>query len=225
MAAQGALIGGVPGALIGGGIGFLSSYFSKDPEQERQERMRRYLESIRRLRGEAITRFTSELGGQEQRLLAEGQQGAGRRATALGRSADAESFLLPVRGQILRETSAARERGLRQIEDDYGRAELSAEEGFADRPIQPSVSDYLMEIGGQALNFSLGQQAISAQKSFDDRFMSEIEVMRKALTRRDQNAAMDFSGGSFNLPSYGRNEIYTVPQALYRFSASDMFRR
>jgi hypothetical protein len=235
-AAQGAMIGSVipglgtvAGAAIGGGVQLLSSLFSRDPEEERRSRYAAYLEKVRELRTRALedletgtTTSLRRIGTQTVGLAGQDRAAAARRAIALGRSADAESFILPSQQKIYEQGSLATqnllegaERRRSDINQRYLNAELDAEAGFQDRPIEPTLSDTLAEIGGAVAEWAPRYQMVKNQEVFNDRYGKWLEDYRNALTATDQNnATAQMVPNAIIVPNPNRSSILTVPSSI-----------
>jgi hypothetical protein len=189
----------------------------KSPEEIAEERQKRYLETIRRLRGDDIREGLREISESTMANTALARAGAGRRALALGRASDAESFILPAEQQVLNAGAQSRERFLADRNRYWREAELKAEEGLFDIPRSPSVSDYLMEIGGMGTKLGTGLESIEAQREFNDRYISEITALRNAITGKDQKDVSSLWNNGLALPDYGRGTISTVPSRTLGF--------
>jgi hypothetical protein len=227
------------GALAGGVLGGISSLFSKDPEKERQDRLNAYLAQIRQLREQSLGQLDTDVNQGLKDIYqnttnqaAQSRQAAARRATALGRSSDAEGFIQPLQQQIYGGGSQATGNLLeqqvalrKQIGNQYDMMEANAQGGFADRPIQPSVSDYLTNVGGQVAQFCAAQKSIESQTDFNKAY---LDILRNSMGGTEQRGVNEILGsrvGQLTLPDYGRNPIVTNPSQWSTFGNSDLMRR
>jgi outer membrane murein-binding lipoprotein Lpp len=172
-------VGGPVGAAIGGGLGFLSGLFSQSPEDQMAERKRELLAAILDARRNAMREVAQETAGQ----MASARAAASRRALSMGRQSEAESFILPAEQQV----SARGFDTSRQIGRQFDQATLQAETDYAGRPIQPGVGDWLMELGGAALEYKQGQDY--------------LETIRNAYQLPNPNASVSDLNRYFSNPS------------------------
>lgn len=183
------------------GAGLIGKLFSKSPEDERQERRAELRRRINELRKSTLAEHTKAIQAGVERINAATQaqavssrQAARRRATALGFSGEAESFILPAEGQVLERGSEARrgyETTAREIgaglNQQFDQAELGAELDFAGRPIEPGLTDYLLEIGGAGFQFGQAQR----QADLQEEYFNELAGQGKPLA-----AGIDFRGNA-----------------------------
>jgi len=155
-AGTGFAIGGPWGAVAGGATGALLSLLEKTPEEEREERIDELRRKLERTRFEGIGRILKNTRGQVE---AE-RQAAIERAAAGGRGSQAESFIVPAVGRVARSGQEA----LSSYQSAMDQAELGLESDIAQRPIEPNITDYLGELGSQAMQYKLGQDYIKTQE-------------------------------------------------------------
>lgn len=150
------------------GAGLLGKIFGRSPEDERRKRkeelskaLLRAQANVRRLEREALEDVRLLTGG----LVSRASQSAARRASALGQVGDVESFVLPASEQASR-LGLEQNRVAREL---FNRAQLSLQEqevgierDFANRPIEPSIADYLLTAGGQGISYGLESDYINA---------------------------------------------------------------
>ena len=148
----GEIFGGV-GAAVGAGVGGLLSLFDPSEEEIATKRKNELLKAIAQMRYQAILHGAETIGKQTTANAAAERQAAAARALSLGHSADAESFILPAVSRVNTAGSEALSRYNLGVESNFDNAEIAAQANYADRPIQPGISDYLAEIGGSALAF------------------------------------------------------------------------
>ena len=133
--------------------GFLTGFFESNPEDERRKRKAEYLKRLAEIKKKQITQGTEIIGKQTAGITAQSRQAAARRAASLGVEAgDVESFVLPAESQATVQGSRALQQFLSGTEREFSQAELEAEAGFADRPIEPNLTDTLLDLGSTALN-------------------------------------------------------------------------
>ena len=159
-ASVGASIGGPPGAIIGAAAGGLISLFGGSPEEKRRKRKDELIAAIRRIKTQNIAAGANIIGAQTQRNVASGRAAAARRAAALGVAAEpmvetAAGKALDVGGQDLN-------RFVAQTTAQAGEQELQAETEFSGRPIEPSISDYILGLGGAASEVKHGIDVATA---------------------------------------------------------------
>jgi hypothetical protein len=171
MAAAGASIGGLPGGIIGGAVGFLSSLFGggPDPEEIMAERKRRAQVAI----AEAYTAARKNLAIDAKEAVAQASQGAARRALAGGREAS-EGDIAASTGKVYSETG----RAMRDLAEKEASANTELEAGYAARPIEQEMplSEVLLNLGASAasINNSFKQQAaIDAQRKAAEHMQTE----------------------------------------------------
>ena len=139
------------------------------------------------------TSLISQTGGMQSNNLA----AAKRRAIAEGRPNDVSSIANPGTQQIatgasnaLTSYNQASNQQLFDIGNQYDQEATQAQMGFADRPIQPSVSDTLLTAGTTAANTAIQYQGLQAYKNY-----------------LGTNPPMGGGGGTYNpntvVPSYG----------------------
>lgn len=182
-AGVGFLLGGGVGAGIGAGIGALGgligSWGEQSPEEIRQERLARLKAMIQQSRTNAIARasgliktgrenLSSNIGGMQANVLAS----AKRRAIAAGRPDEVAAYAAaPTEAFATQGSQATKEYNLnaaQQIEalnQGFDQADLNAEAGFADRPIEPNVSDILLNLGSSAADIAMKSQLVDAYKA------------------------------------------------------------
>lgn len=163
-AATGFGFGGGPwGAIAGGAVGFVSSLFDKDPEEERRRRRAELLAEIAKARTARLERGTREINQGTTGAMSNAAAAAAKRAASLGRS-DVEAFLLPGQSAIAEAGSNALRGFQTETENYFDQAQLEAEFGFAGRPIEPGITDYLEELGVAGLQYKSAQDRVSAMK-------------------------------------------------------------
>jgi hypothetical protein len=118
------------------------------PEQQRQKRKNDLIAAIRRIQQENIASGSNLIGQQTQKNIASERAAAARRAAAGGFSAEqnvggAESRALEAGGTEL-------QRYIQATNAQASQAEIGAEQEFAERPMAPGPSDWLLSLGGAA---------------------------------------------------------------------------
>ncbi|MBU2060095.1 MAG: hypothetical protein KKB38_20485 [Gammaproteobacteria bacterium] len=166
-AAIGSMIPGV-GTLIGGGIGgaigFISGLASDSPDVIRQRRKVELLKSIAGYRErslkEGVAKINKFITGQVKNV----QQGGAKRALSMGRQGEGEAFITSGVSNVLEQGSRATEGFLESTNRYYDQAELGVEQDWAGRPIEPSLTDVVEELGIAGLQYDAAQKRIAAMK-------------------------------------------------------------
>lgn len=164
-AAIGSAISPGIGTAIGAGLGLVASFFDKDydPEEERRRRRTELLAEIAKARTARLERGVKEIGQNTAGLMANVAADARRRAAAEGRS-DVEALILPGQSNVAEAGSNALRGFQTDTQNYFDQAQLEVEQGWAGRPIQPGITDYLEELGVAALQYKSAQDRVSAMK-------------------------------------------------------------
>jgi hypothetical protein len=178
---------GIPGSVIGGGVGLLAGLFSEDPSEIARKRWEAFKRSLQEMKQREITEGTKFIGKQTAANVASATAGGRRRAIATGRDYQSESFILPGVGQA--ETTGARalENFLTDTENKYNAMEMQANLGEVNLPIPEQPSDYFDVIAG-----GVGQFAGNKNR---------YDLLEKAL----------MGGANVTKPQFLNNQL-TVPQ-------------
>ena len=155
-------VGNVIGAIGGGLIGGIGSLFGSSAEETRRQHYNEYISMINQLRGDTLNRGFTNIGGQIQRNMSAARQAATRRAAALGRKGDTESFVAPVESRAQEAGGQALTNWWNQTEAGYNQAEANAALQFGQRDIQPSVGETIGTIGGGIANYLQNKDYIKA---------------------------------------------------------------
>lgn len=142
----------VVGGLIAKGVGLLGGLLGGGAEAERQKRRQQLIEFIISRRNKAIQDASRRGAGQ----VASSRQAALTRAAAAGRTDEAESYILPAEQRA----QAVVSEDIRRTGESYEQELLSAEQDFADRPIEPSFFDTLGEVGNVAAEYGFNREAL-----------------------------------------------------------------
>jgi hypothetical protein len=160
--------------FTGGGITKL--FGGKTDEQQREERRARYVKAVQdskmatlakqnALFSEGVKQLRQTVAG----ATAGSAQRAAFRAKAMGKSSDVESFVLPgesaaleTGSQALKGYQLAGQRELEQTAQYYDSLALQGEHEFANRPIDPGLTDYAGELGSMLTQYDQTQQIIGA---------------------------------------------------------------
>lgn len=140
------------GAGIGAGVGLISGLFSQSDEEIRKQRYDDMVKRLNELRSRGAERINKFRSSGISRM----EQGAARRALAMGQSGESDSLALPGVSQIETQASDSMSRYMDAIDAQ----KIAAEQDFANRPIEPNVSDYLMELGNTGLSYMQNQEYI-----------------------------------------------------------------
>lgn len=151
------------------GAGLVNNMLSGgSAERERQARMQRLLQQIAQQRASTLAAGSREIVKGTESSAGVARQAAARRAAAAGVSgANAESYVLPGESNAYNRGTDALENFTTETNRTFDRAALNAEADFADRPIAPDASDYLMEIGSGALKFGQDREYLDAMNSLN----------------------------------------------------------
>jgi hypothetical protein len=141
-AAQGAAYAGLPGALVGGGVGLLGSLLGDSPEEQRRKRMQSLVDSIKQQRAQALT----DVGAQTSSNIASATSGGRRRSIASGRDTQAESFIAP----LVNNAQTVGANTMTNVMRGFDQQLASVEGDYAARPMEPSLMETL---GGAASNY------------------------------------------------------------------------
>lgn len=165
-AAAGSAFGPV-GTVIGGVLGGFASLFGDSPEEQRRKRKDALIAAIRRIQMEKTTIAAKEIGDLTQRNVASSRAAATRQAAAQG--INAEPSIATAEGRALDTGGSQLQASIRDINKQAGDQEYSAEADFSQRPIEPSVSDYILGLGGAAgqikHNIDMANQLAAADAS------------------------------------------------------------
>jgi hypothetical protein len=156
-------IGGPIGAGIGFGVGALgTALFGGDsPEQQREKRKADYLKVLANLRQQELTQATAAINQQTTGQMSNVRQAAARRFASMGRG-DAEAAINPAVSGVADIGSRTLENTTQGINRSFDQAQIDAEAGYANRPIEPSLTDTLLELGNASLNFKGTQDRANA---------------------------------------------------------------
>jgi hypothetical protein len=147
------LLGAIPGAILGG--------LEKSDEEILQERLDRFLLKLREKKAKTLTEGKEAIGQQIGTAVGTVKAGAARKAAGTGRIADVESYTLPGEQMVYQQGSQVLKDFLLQTNRAFDAAELEAELGFAQRPLQTPVADYLLGMGEGAMNIKQSQDIIN----------------------------------------------------------------
>jgi hypothetical protein len=150
-AAGGAVIGGLGTALFGG----------DSPEQQREKRKADYLKVLAGLRQKELVDATAAISKQTTGQMSNVRQAAARRFASMGRT-DAEAAINPAVSGVADIGSRTLENTTQGINRSFDQAQIDAEAGYANRPIEPSLTDTLLELGNASLNFKGTQDRAKA---------------------------------------------------------------
>lgn len=178
-------LGGIPGAVAGGGVSLLAGLFSpsdEDVARKQFEEFYRELDQMKmKIRREAVTTLQQALSTQ----FAEGRQAGTERAFAAGRGGLAESFIAPIEGRIGKEGANALRQLLSDIEREYGGIEAQARLGFAGRPIQPNALDVVQTLAPGIIQYGNQQEQQKMQKDYYDQmaeyWKSQNKIQPKSM--------------------------------------------
>ena len=192
--------------LIAGGIslgrGILGSLSRGREDRKQRQRYEQLLSRIGEIRERSIQRGIAEITGQTQGLLAQGRTAAARRGAAMGLT-DTEPLMMPMEAQTTRAGADAMRQYLQNIQGQFDQAELSAEFGFAARPIPESpaisIADTVLGVGAGALGQWQDQQYIDTlrdaslgrQQTLDREFGISSEQVQQDIGNR-------FGSGFYN---------------------------
>lgn len=209
---------GLPGMIAGGIVGLGSGLFSKSDEEIMQERYEAYKRSVLEQKAKAITEGTQKIGKLTSGLSARFRSGAGRRAAAMGRTNEVESFELPVVSQVASEGNKALGNFITDTNQLYDNALLDAERDFQfNRPVQPGIVDYLAEAAPAAIGLMQNQQYLDIIGNggqapptgvVDDEaianFMQPSDIPTLKQVNPGLYPARKRSGSGYGYPDFGR---------------------
>ena len=151
-------------AAIAAGQTLLSYLGGQQAKRQRQKQFDDFIRALTELeaktRRESTQALMQAVSGQAE---SEGQ-GAARRALALGRGGQTESFVLPARGQVLARGSETLRDLLLNISNQFAGRRAAAEQEFAGRPIEPGIFDYLSQGVGAGANLYQTQEFLDSLK-------------------------------------------------------------
>lgn len=203
-AVAGAVIGGgVPGAIIGGLIGGAAGLFSADPEEQAQEREKQYqaryqayLVNLEKAKEQAILKGTQSIGKLTGGLSSRFRGEASKRASALGRIGDVESFELPVTEKVAQAGSESLEKFLTSNDQYYTGQRLAAEqanlqhqESFGQRPYEAEPLDYVNAIAPVVTQIGMQNKYMDTMKEMygKPQGAKDIEIdVKKPLVGKDE---------------------------------------
>jgi len=146
-------IGTAIGAGIGAVVGAIPGLFGESEEEIQAKRKNELLKQIAAIRAQAIRTGITQLADVTTRQAANVRQAAAQRAASLGRTGQAESFIAPGEQATMAGGSAAAREYMTDVNKRFAPYEVGAEEQYANRPIQPNISDYLQRIGATAMRY------------------------------------------------------------------------
>jgi hypothetical protein len=169
-AAKGAAIGSVVpviGTALGAAIGGLTGLFGsgESPEKQRQRRKRELLAQLAENRRKAIEDGTRLLTTRQRGVIEGERQAGARRALAMGHATDAEDIIQPTVQRIAAEGSRNLESFVTQTNANFDQQIAQIEADFAERPMQPSLSDTLMSLGADLTDSLMDQQFMDIQRA------------------------------------------------------------
>ena len=168
-AAGGAMAGtslGPVGMGVGAGIGGLLSLFGDSAEQSRQKNYKDYLNELQGIETSTINRGFTEIGGGIQRSMAAARQAATRRFAAMGRTGNIEGMIAPIEARAQQAGGDALVNWYNQTLGQFDRARAGAALEFAQRPIEPSVGQYVMTAGQGIGNILRNVDYINALRQY-----------------------------------------------------------
>ena len=159
-------IGTAIGAGIGAVVGAIPGLFGESEEEIRAKRKNELLKQIAAIRAQAIRTGITQLADVTTRQAANVRQAAAQRAASLGRTGQAESFIAPGEQATMAGGSAAAREYMTDVNKRFAPYEVGAEEQYANRPIQPNISDYLQRIGATAMRYKQNEDWLKAISGF-----------------------------------------------------------
>lgn len=162
-AAQGAAIGSVVpgigtaiGAGVGAVVGTISSLFGDSEEEQREERIRELVAAYEEAKQKNRDRIFSLNRGR----IADARQAGARKAASLGITGDVDqAFTAPTQQNILSEEN----RDLAVNDQFFDNRIANARADYAERPLEPSISDALLSVGDVAANYVQQAQLVDQQ--------------------------------------------------------------
>lgn len=199
-AASGAMtgfaLGGPVGAAIGGGLGLLAGALSESPEEQRERRLKAYRARLKEIKQQettaAIQNISQATEGAQRRMTG----GAERRAIAAGRTGDIEEVTAPIAAEIGNRSVGIRTQALADIENRYAQAELGAEQGMFEAPLEPTAVDYLQAIAPAAVDYAGMQKQGELQKQYLDEQQRDSQFYRDLYQRHFGGTASTASPGT-----------------------------
>lgn len=159
------LSGGNPWAIGAGALaGFAGSLFDESPDDERAKRYKQLIDELAQQERESLMEGTGVIEGQTTRRMASAGQGGARLARSLGRADQTTAFQLPEQQAIAAAGSESVANYTTGVQREFAGARARAAENYADRPIEPGVSDILGLIGNSAMRFRQNKDLISTMK-------------------------------------------------------------
>lgn len=149
------------------GVNFIKGLFGSG-EDERKRRHEQLIAEYNQAHANAIQRQHIASAGR----IGQARQAAAERAAALGRTGDAEAFILPAEQQA--EDIGSRE--MADINTMYDRERLAIEQQFADRPIEPGPLDYLGEGIASFAELQSGEQMVKTAEGEQPLPQAKIEI-------------------------------------------------
>jgi hypothetical protein len=177
-----ALAGSGPvGWAVGAGLGIASLYdafTSKSPEDERSDRINKLIEQRQAARQQALARLATETDRQQGLInttttgrIKQGAADIGRRSASSGRSVDQADYLVNQNELANQGSDSSRNltdaslRASNQINTEYDKMIADAQYMQADQPIQPSVTDYVGELGNAGMQFAQNRDLVNAMST------------------------------------------------------------
>lgn len=169
-AASGATIGslfGPVGTAFGAVIGGLYGAFSESPEERRQKRYDEFKKRLNEQRQKTLAEGAQKIGQITSGLTKRFRSGAARRAAALGRTSDVETFELPVVEKVASFGSGAMSDFLTSTNRYFDEVALNAEQQFLlGGELEPTAVDYLSEIAPSALQYMQNKEYLDLLRNY-----------------------------------------------------------
>lgn len=205
---------GAPGAVIGAMLGGITGLIGPDPEEEREKRKR---EAIAKIRQYMSTMKRADIAAAREALGAEwsqGRQAASRQAASTG-VGDIQAYLAPIEQKAAGTYVKSAEDISREYLKEESRAMMDIEAAFADRPIEPSIGEELLDAGGQFAQSYLTNQYLKTRAGMIEQ-PSSLKTMPTVGAPSVEGAPLTWNrGGMYQAPQAGSifdQEIPVTPR-------------
>lgn len=183
------------GAAIGGVIGGISGALSPSNDDILGQRKSELQKKIRDIYDQRLQTGMSEIRKTVSGNLAMNKTAASRRALSLGKSGDAESFVLPGQSQITNQGAQATRQFATSNENARADANLAAEGAWAGRQIEPNVSDFLFGIGQSAFSHKQNQNLLDGMTT----------TQKESLAGDNASTIPNYQTGGYTVPDGGQD--------------------
>jgi hypothetical protein len=173
----------------------LDAIFGRGAEEEFDDRKRKFLAELGVLREKTIREGGAEILKNTEAEAASVRSSAARRAMSLGRSADAEAFMLPGQSQAYERGSRAGSAFVRDVSQRFDAAALGVEAGRMDLPQTGGLIDAAMPVAEYAVENSLN--------------MDFLDKLNGMINGRESVGAR---GGEATTTARARSPLFSITQ-------------